>query len=127
MVDVELKRYQEHEQSLGVVPTIKLLRGRFLEVAQAEVERAMGRVAASDRAAVQAMAEAIVNKLLHVPLTKLKQEARDNPDSELAETVRALFDLHTGHTEEIRVDLDTGDGDGAAAGKAVDPKSAAKR
>jgi glutamyl-tRNA reductase len=122
MVDAELKRYHEHELSLGVVPTIKLLRGRFLEVAQAEVDRAMARVAASDRATLQAMAEAIVNKLLHVPLTKLKKEARDNPDSELAETVRALFDLHTGHTEEIRVDLDA-EVDEAAR----DPKSAVKR
>jgi glutamyl-tRNA reductase len=109
MVADELKRYVEHEVSLGVVPTIKLLRGRFLEVAQAEVARTLPRLAAlgeRDRAAVQAMAEAIVNKLLHVPLTKLKAEARINPDSELAAQVRGLFDLHTGHTEEIRLDLD---------------------
>jgi glutamyl-tRNA reductase len=109
MVEDELKRYVEHEVSLGVVPTIKLLRGRFLEVAQAEVERTMAKLSAAserDRAAVQAMAEAIVNKLLHVPLTKLKAEARTNPESELAAQVRGLFDLHTGHTEEIRLDLD---------------------
>jgi hypothetical protein len=30
-------------------------------------------------------------------------------DSELPALVRALFDLHTGHTEEIRVDLDEND------------------
>jgi glutamyl-tRNA reductase len=109
MVADELKKYVEHEVALGVVPTIKLLRGRFLEVAQAEVERTLPRLSAlgeRDRAAVQAMAEAIVNKLLHVPLTKLKAEARTNPDSELAAQVRGLFDLHTGHTEEIRLDLD---------------------
>jgi glutamyl-tRNA reductase len=121
MVTAELQRYQEHELSLGVVPTIKLLRGRFLEVAQAEAERTLSRMGAAnerDRQTVTAMAEAIVNKLLHVPLTKLKKEARDNPDSELAAMVRALFDLHTGHTEEIRVDLD---------GEVEDQKSAVKR
>lgn len=109
LVEAELKRYQEHELSLGVVPTIKLLRGRFLEVAQAELERTLPRLSGlseRDRQTVQAMAEAMVNKLLHAPLTKLKQEAREHPDSELAATVRALFDLHTGHTEEIRLDLD---------------------
>jgi glutamyl-tRNA reductase len=106
IVDAELKRYHEHELSLGVVPTIKLLRGRFLEIAMAEVERTAARTGGQDRAAMQAMAEAIVNKLLHVPLTKLKREAADRPDSELPALVRALFDLHTGHTEEIRVDLD---------------------
>jgi glutamyl-tRNA reductase len=109
MVDAELKRYHEHELSLGVVPTIKLLRGRFLEIAMAEVERTAARGGgAGDRAAMQAMAEAIVNKLLHVPVTKLKKDAAEHPmaDSELPALVRALFDLHTGHTEEIRVDLD---------------------
>jgi glutamyl-tRNA reductase len=107
MVEAELKRHYEHELSLGAVPTIKLLRGRFLDVAKAEVERTLARISTlseRDRQSLAAMAEAIVNKLLHVPLTKLKSEARDNPDSELPAVVRALFDLHTGHTEEIRVD-----------------------
>lgn len=116
IVDAELKRFAEHEQSLGVVPTIKLLRGRFLEVAKAEVERTVGRLSNEhDRQAIEAMAEAIVNKLLHSPLTKLKAAARENPDSELAATVRALFDLHTGHTEEIRLDI--GDDDQKKAAK----------
>jgi glutamyl-tRNA reductase len=106
MVDVELKRYHEHELSLGAVPTIKLLRARFLEVALAEVERTAARVGDKDRVAMQAMAEAIVNKLLHVPLTKLKKEAAERPESELPALVRALFDLHTGHTEEIRIDIE---------------------
>ena len=39
-------------------------------------------------------------------LPALKQEARENPDTELAAMVRALFDLHTGQTEEIRLDVD---------------------
>jgi len=109
MVDAELKRYHEHELSLGAVPTIKLLRARFLEVAMAEVERSSPRVASEkDRDTMRAVAEAIVNKLLHVPLTKLKKDAAEHPDSELPALVRSLFDLHTGHTEEIRLDLDEG-------------------
>jgi glutamyl-tRNA reductase len=116
MVDAELKRYHEHELSLGAVPTIKLLRARFLEVALAEVERTSARLGDKDRATMQAMAEAIVNKLLHVPLTKLKKDAAEHADSELPALVRALFDLHTGHTEEIRVDL-IDDGDQKKAAK----------
>jgi glutamyl-tRNA reductase len=107
MVESELKHLRELEQSLGVVPTIKLLRGRFLEIAQAEVQRSAGKLSSErDVQAAQAIAEAIVNKLLHQPLTKLKQEARNNPDTELAAMVRALFDLHTGNTEEIHLDTD---------------------
>jgi len=83
------------------------LRARFLEVALAEVERSAARASSEkDRAAMQQMAEAIVNKLLHGPLTKLKKDAAERPDSELPALVRTLFDLHTGHTEEIRIDLD---------------------
>ncbi|HEX9104265.1 MAG TPA: glutamyl-tRNA reductase, partial [Polyangia bacterium] len=88
MVDAELKRFKEHELSLGAVPTIKLLRARFLEVALAEVERTAARLGDKERAAMQQMAEAIVNKLLHTPLTKLKKDAAERPDSELPALVR---------------------------------------
>jgi glutamyl-tRNA reductase len=105
MVDEELKKLQAHELTLGVVPTIKLLRSHFMAVAQAEAERALGKLSSDrDRAEAQKLAEAIVNKLLHRPMTVLKKEAQSDPESELADTVRALFDLHTGDTEEIRLD-----------------------
>jgi glutamyl-tRNA reductase len=103
ILDEELERYRAVQATLGVVPTIKLLRGRFLELAQAEAERA--KVAGATKEELQRFAEALVNKLLHKPLTVLKKEAQDNPDSELAATVRALFDLHTGNTEEISLDV----------------------
>lgn len=118
LVDDELKKLQELELQLGVVPTIKLLRGRFLEVALAEVERTLGHLQTADerdRAQVRKLAEAIVGKLLHTPMTVLKREAQDNPESALAQTVRDLFDLHTGHTEEIVLDvvpLKSGEGSG---------------
>jgi glutamyl-tRNA reductase len=105
LVDEEMQRLQAHELSLGVVPTIKLLRAHFVAVAQGEAEKFLAKLSSErDRAAVQQLAESIVNKLLHRPLTVLKKEAQDDPESALAETVRALFDLHTGHTEEIHLD-----------------------
>jgi glutamyl-tRNA reductase len=109
ILEEELQRFFALEQSLGVVPTIKLLRERFLLVARAEAERLVGKLQTTsekDRALVKQMAEQIVNKLLHHPLTQLKKAAAENPDAELAETVRALFDLHTGHTEEINLGLE---------------------
>jgi glutamyl-tRNA reductase len=87
LVEDELKKLQELELQLGVVPTIKLLRGRFLEVARAEAERTLARLQSGgerDRAEVLKLAEAIVNKLLHTPLTVLKRAAQENPDSALA-------------------------------------------
>ena len=106
ILEDELKKFQALELSLGVVPTIKLLRARFLEVAQAEAERtlaSLSQLSERDRQSIKRLAEGLVNKLLHTPLTVLKKEAQANPDSELAQTVRLLFDLHTGHTEEIHL------------------------
>ena len=110
MVDAELKRYHEHELSLGAVPTIKLLRARFLEVALAEVERIGGaQLGDKDRAAMQAMAEAIVNKLLHVPLTKLKKDAarasRQRAAGAGARAVRSAHRPHRGDPRRPRRDL----------------------
>ncbi len=54
MVLEEVRRFAALERTAGVVPVIKAVRARFHEVAQAEVERAMGRGAAitdKDRAA----------------------------------------------------------------------------
>jgi glutamyl-tRNA reductase len=118
LVEEELKRFAEAEQALGVVPTIKLLRARFLELAKAEAEKTLGKLqnlSEKERQVVGHMAEAIVNKLLHAPLTALKRDANGD---ELAATVRALFDLHTGHTEEIALDLGEAEagGDGKRAG-----------
>jgi glutamyl-tRNA reductase len=89
----EIERFSSIERSLGVVPTIKVLRERFLGVAREEAERTLGRlqrVNEADRREVHAMAEAIVNKLLHHPLTTLKREAESE---ELIAVVRRLFAL----------------------------------
>lgn len=94
----EIDRFSAIERSLGVVPTIKALRERFLGVAREEAERTLGRlqrVSEVDRREVHAMAEAIVNKLLHHPLTTIKREAESE---ELIAVVRRLFAL--GDAEE---------------------------
>jgi glutamyl-tRNA reductase len=70
-----------------VVPVLKALRARFLDVARAEAERNGARLAPPQ------LAEAIVNKLLHAPLTALKRRAGEGDDALLAAAVRELFDL----------------------------------
>ena len=88
IVEEELKRFVARERTLGVVPTIKALREKFLALAQAEAERRGG--GDKDRQ----LAEALVNKLLHPALSALKREAQSMPDGGvLADAVRTLFDL----------------------------------
>jgi glutamyl-tRNA reductase len=95
MVEEEVARFLATERTQGAVPTIKALREKFTQVAQAEAERTLGRLASpseKDRAQVQQMAESIVNKLLHPLLMALKREAGEEGES-LSAAVRALFDL----------------------------------
>ena len=102
LVEEELRRHLDREQALGAVPTIKLLRARFVEVATQEVERTLAKLSSTserDRQLVSQLGEAIVNKLLHAPLSQLKRETKRGPSNdELAALVRQLFDLHTGVT-----------------------------
>lgn len=93
LVDEEVMRLTSEARTQDVVPVIKALRQRFLTVAEAEVERAAGKLAgASDRAFVVQLVHSVVNKLLHQPLTALKREAAGESD-ELALAVCALFEL----------------------------------
>jgi glutamyl-tRNA reductase len=116
IVGEEVERFFAAERSLGVVPTIKALRERFLKVAQAEAARSLAKLdggAADPRRELQALSEAIVNKLLHGPLTALKREA----DSEqLIAAARTLFDLQEA-VDAGEGEGGTGSGSGAAGGK----------
>src|SRR5439155_19631537 len=80
------------------VPTIRALRARFSEVAQAEAERTLGKLGGlgdKERREVQMLADSIVNKLLHAPLTALKREAESES---LVAAVHALFELRATET-----------------------------
>jgi glutamyl-tRNA reductase len=72
------------------------LRRRAAEIAAAEVERTLARVGEKlderGRESVEAMAQAIVNKLLHLPTARLKQAASDG-DSALPGVVAELFGI----------------------------------
>jgi glutamyl-tRNA reductase len=89
----EVARFSRWLGDRGVQPTIRDLRKRAEAIARAEVERTLLQLPALDergRRSVEAMANAIVNKLLHAPTAKLKEPARGE---EIAEAVRELFGL----------------------------------
>jgi len=74
-------------------PTIAALRAYATEIRDAEVARALARLgglAARDKLLVQALAERIVSKLLHRPLTAL---AADGAGADTALVLRQLFQL----------------------------------
>jgi glutamyl-tRNA reductase len=94
IVDAEVGRYMEWLRSLEVVPTVSALRTRAEAVRLAEIERTLGKtsMSAADRKRVEAMTSAIVKKLMHEPITRLKGPGAER----YVEATRALFGLDDG-------------------------------
>jgi glutamyl-tRNA reductase len=75
-----------------VLPTVASLRSRADEVRRAELERTLARtsMSAADRERVEKMTAALVKKLLHEPIRRLKEPGQGQ---RYVEATRALFDL----------------------------------
>ena len=90
----EVESFWRWFQNLDVVPTIVGLRDKAERIRRRELERTLGslkNLADGDRKSIEAMAEAIVNKLLHEPIARLKRV--ENPESEEVLAARRLFGL----------------------------------
>jgi glutamyl-tRNA reductase len=96
MVEREVARFVARQRDGEVIPTIVSLRERFEEIRLAEVEKALARLpeaSAATRAAVDALSTAIINKILHVPVTKLRESSRAGAARSWTEVVHELFGL----------------------------------
>jgi glutamyl-tRNA reductase len=95
VVGEEVERYLGTLSAREVAPLIVALRERFESLRAAEVERhaATRRLSGSEREAVDAVTRQLVNKLLHEPTVRLKQEAATARGERLADALRHLFDL----------------------------------
>ena len=94
IVHTEVESFWQWFQNLEVVPTIVGLRDKARRISRHELERTLGSLkslGADDRKSIEAMAEAIVNKLLHEPIARLKRA--DSPDAEEVAAARRLFGL----------------------------------
>ncbi|MEW6581530.1 MAG: glutamyl-tRNA reductase [Actinomycetota bacterium] len=96
IVRAELHRFAEWRHGLAVAPTIRSLRERAEAIRRREVER-MGpqweSLTEDDRARVDALTKAIVNKLLHEPTVRAREAAQNGEGLGHVETLRHLFDL----------------------------------
>jgi len=96
IVEAEVMAFAAEREVRAALPVLVSLRKRAERVARAEADRTLalvgGKLDERGRRSVEAMARAIVNKLLHVPTTRLK-EAASNGDALLPGTVAQLFGL----------------------------------
>jgi len=95
IVEAEQQRFDGWFAALRAVPTIRQLRARVEAIRVSELEKALPRIALDDagRDAVDALTRAIVNKILHAPLARLREEAEREEGIAHLETTRLLFGL----------------------------------
>ena len=91
----EQQRFDGWLAALRAVPTIRHLRTRAEEIRSRELERALGRLALgeNERAAVDELTRSIVNKILHAPVSRLRDVADSEAGVAYLEAARRLFAL----------------------------------
>jgi glutamyl-tRNA reductase len=96
IVEAEVMAFAQERETRAALPVLAALRRRAEEIALAEAERTLAQVGEKlddkGRKSVEAMARAIVNKLLHGPTARLKQAASSG-DSALPGAAAELFGL----------------------------------
>jgi glutamyl-tRNA reductase len=101
IVEEEIGKFAAWLGSLEVLPTLAALRARATEIALAVVEENQGKwetASPRDRERVEAIARAVVNRLLHHPTARIKELSDDRVHARMA-LVRELFDLSVEDTE----------------------------
>lgn len=95
IVDEEAATFVAWLRCQEVVPTIVALRDRLEQIRQGELARYGARLSLGERErnAVEALTQAMVNKILHGPTVRLKAQANDGACGLYVDAVRALFDL----------------------------------
>jgi glutamyl-tRNA reductase len=78
------------------VPTIVSLRNKAGEIVKDEINKAagwMGNLNKDDQEKIDNLVNSVVNKVLHAPVTVLKEESSDISSRDIVAAVRRLFRL----------------------------------
>ena len=96
IVQEEVQRTMRRLASRDLVPTIVALEDRLNAIREGEVERyntRLGNLTPEQRQAVDALTRGIMNKILHGPITELKNGAGQPEQAALVRLVRKIFGL----------------------------------
>lgn len=96
IVTQEVGRYGAERSARELAPLVRALRERGEEVRRAELERFRAKLEGLDpeaRDAVEALTKRLVNKLLHAPTVRVKEEASGADGETYADVLADLFDL----------------------------------
>ncbi|MDH4226747.1 MAG: glutamyl-tRNA reductase [Deltaproteobacteria bacterium] len=96
IIDHEITAFYRWVKSLDVVPTIIALRQKFDRIKRGELDKAFAELdtlSGKEREVVEAMAAAIVNKILHSPVTLIKRNSEKVEGDMIINATRELFEL----------------------------------
>ena len=97
LISLEVETYLQWERALDAVPTIVDLREKVEDFRKRECDKtlaSLNTITDDQKRAIEAMSQAIVNKLLHAPLVVLKQAASTPGEGDATIAVaRRLFNL----------------------------------
>jgi glutamyl-tRNA reductase len=95
IIEDEIETFQKWQKSLDSVPAILALRGKADQIKKLELEKLfnkLGELNEKDRKAIEYMATAIVNKLVHPPTAALKDDVEDRDI--LVATIKRLYGIN---------------------------------
>ncbi len=96
IVEREVAKFLARLRDVEVIPTIVSLRERLEAIRQAEMRKTLTRLPDASpevREALDTLSMAIVNKILHTPITKLRESSRAGVGRSWTELVHELFGL----------------------------------
>ena len=95
IVDEAVIHFREWYASLEVVPTIVALRNKLESIAETEIRKTLqsNKIPEASTGAIEKMAGALINKILHDPTMFLKKDSMPGDKSKYIDTVRKLFRL----------------------------------
>ncbi len=103
IVDQEIGQFFKWLSSLEVTPTIVALRAKFDEVRRSELEKTIANwkdLPPDAQKRLEALTNAIMNKLLHPPTSLLKKAGQGGRTDLYVDSLRALFELQTDGQEQ---------------------------
>jgi glutamyl-tRNA reductase len=111
IVQEEVERFDGWLAALAAVPTIRRLRGRAEAIRQSELERWAARRGLDEEArrGVDALTRAIVNKILHAPVSRLREQAEREDALAYLQAARVLFALDDANAPGAEADPDGGE------------------
>jgi|YNPNPStandDraft_1061719.scaffolds.fasta_scaffold00234_15 glutamyl-tRNA reductase len=96
IIQHEIAQFRRWSRSQQIMPVVRALVRKAEEIRSAELAKTLPRLGGlqeDERRSIEVMTRAVVNKILHDPLTRLKREAASGNQRIFMDVVRELFGL----------------------------------